>query len=228
MNCCGNCSGIEREFDEKTATSDLRRYRRNGPLPGTRILLQALQREGIGGMTLLDIGGGVGMVHHELLDSGTSSATHVDASTAYLDAAREEVERRGHGDRVRFLHGDFVELAPELPPADIVTLDRVICCYPDMERLVELSAARARRLYGLVYPRNRWWLRLWFPISNLYFRLQSCPFRLYLHPPEAVDEAIRREGLRRVFSGSTTIWEVAVYAREAAEVGHHRRADSMV
>ncbi len=213
MSCCGNCQGFESEFDEKTAASDLRRYHRKGPLPGTRILLQALRREGIGGMTLLDIGGGVGTIHHELLDSGVSSATHVDASTAYLASAREEAGRRGHEGNVRLLHGDFVELAPELPAADIVTLDRVICCYPDMEQLVGLSAARARRLYGLVYPRDTWWMRLAFPLPNLYFRARRCPFRIYLHPPEAVDEVIRGEGLERVFCRDTLIWQIGVYKR---------------
>ncbi len=213
MSCCGHCEGIETEFDSWTAASDLRRYRGKGPLPSTRILLQALRREGIGGMTLLDIGGGVGAIHHELLDSGASSATHVDASTAYLAAAREEARRRGHESRVRLLYGDFVELAPEIPPADIVTLDRVICCYPEMERLVGLSAARARRLYGLVYPRDTWWMRRTFPLMNLYHRARRCPFRVYLHPTEAVDEVTRGEGLEQVFYRATVVWQVVVYAR---------------
>ncbi|MGI9179035.1 MAG: class I SAM-dependent methyltransferase [Longimicrobiaceae bacterium] len=213
MNCCSHCAGIEKEFGEKTAARDLRRYRRKGPLAGTRILLEALRREGIAGMTLLDIGGGVGAIHHELLAAGASRATHVDASTAYLAAAREEARRRGHESRVTFRQGDFVELAPELPPADVVTLDRVICCYPDMERLVGLSAARARRLYGLVYPRDRWWLRPAFPLSNLYFRLRRCPFRIYRHPREAVDEVIRGQGLERRFRATTPLWQVVVYAR---------------
>ncbi len=42
--------------------------------------------------------------------------------------------------------GDFVEVAGSIQPADIVTLDRVICCYPDVERLVGLSSQRATRL----------------------------------------------------------------------------------
>ncbi|HEV2130216.1 MAG TPA: methyltransferase domain-containing protein [Longimicrobiaceae bacterium] len=213
MNCCGHCAGIEKQFNAKTASSDLRRYRRKGPLKSTRLLLDALRRESVGGMTLLDIGGGIGAIHHELLASGAESATHVDASPAYLAAAREEARRRGHESRVTFRHGDFVELAPELPPVDIVTLDRVICCYPDMERLVGLSAARARRLYGLVYPRDRWWLRSVFPLSNLYFRLRRCPFRVYNHPVEDVDAVVREQGLEPRFRGTTPLWQVVVYAR---------------
>ena len=77
----------------------------------------------------------------------------MEASAAYLAAAREETARRGHTDRLKAHHGDFVALAPEIPSADIVTLDRVICCYRDMPALVAQSAARARKLYGVVYPR---------------------------------------------------------------------------
>ncbi len=39
--------------------------------------------------------------------------------------------------------------------ADIVTLDRVGCCYLAVDELVTASAAHARRLYGLVLPRER-------------------------------------------------------------------------
>jgi hypothetical protein len=211
--CCSHCDGIEREFDGGTATSDLRRYRLLGPLPSTRTLLTALKRQGIGGATVLDIGGGVGTIHHELLRNGAERAVHVDASSAYLQAAREETRRRGNEGRVEFRHGDFVELAPEVAEADVVTLDRVICCYPDMERLVTLSAGRARRLYGLVFPREALWVRPVFPLANSWFRLQRCPFRIFRHRRRDVDAVVERQGLRPVFEGSTILWQVIVYAR---------------
>lgn len=213
MVCCSHCEGIEREFDRRTARRDLRRYHRRGPLPSTRMLLDALRAEDLHGATLLDIGGGVGGIHHELLENGVERATHVDASSAYLAAAAEEARRRGHDGRVVFRHGDFVDLAADLEPHDVVTLDRVICCYPDMERLVSRSAALARRLYGLVFPREAWWLRPFFPAANLWFRVQRCPFRIFRHPTEAVDAVVRAQGLHRVFDGRTPLWQVKVYAR---------------
>lgn len=163
---------------------------------------------------MLDVGGGIGIIHHELLRAAVAdTATHVDASSSYLEAARSEAQRRGHDGRVRFMHGDFVDLAPELDAADIVTLDRVICCYPDMERLVGLSAGRARRLYGVVYPRDTWWLRLSFPLPNLWFRLRRSGFRVYLHNPTHIDAVIRAQGLEPAFHATTLVWEVAVYKR---------------
>ena len=123
-------------------------------------MIDALKKQGVSGVSLLDIGGGVGAIQHGLLAAGVQNATDVDASKAYLAAARQEANRRGIADRVDFQYGNFVEMADKIEPADVVTLDRVICCYPDMEKLVSLSVERARQLYGLVYPRDTWWIKI--------------------------------------------------------------------
>ena len=216
MACCHQCDGIEQLFGERTARRDLRRFRRKGPIPSTRLLIEQLRDAGVRGASLLDVGGGVGAVQHELLDAGARSAVHVDASSHYLRASREEAARRGRADLVSYVHGDFVELAAELPDADVVTLDRVICCYPDMPRLVESSAARARRLYGVVFPRDRAAVRFGLPIANLVSRLRRIPFRVHLHPPEAIDAVIRGQGLEPRSHRRTLLWNVVVYARAAA------------
>jgi len=212
MNRCAH-SCYDDQFDDRQASRDLERFRRDGPDPTTRALLEALRSQGISDNTLLDVGGGVGAIHHELLDAGARSATQVDASGAYIRAARDEAKRRGHGNQVEFVHGDFVELAATIAPADVVTLDRVICCYHDMESLVAASAARARKLYGAVFPRDRWFLRVGFPGMNLFQRLRRSSFRVYLHAPEAIESAIRRQGLERRSIANTFVWRVAVYSR---------------
>lgn len=212
MRCC-QCEGIEREFDASEAASTLEAYRTEGLRPTTQMLVDALKAEGVEGTELLDIGGGIGGIQHALLAAGASSATHIDASSAYLKAAQQEAERLGLNDRIRFRHGDFVTLAPEIPQADVVTLDRVICCYHDMPGLVGRSVERARRLYGLVYPRDGWWIQLGVRAGNLGLRLSRSPFRMFNHPTAAVDSLIRGYGFRRCFQGRTWIWQVAVYAR---------------
>ncbi len=214
MTCC-QCQGIENQFNRKRAARELRRYRRGGPAKTTRLLVEALRREGVEGLTLLDVGGGVGAVQHELLGAGVRSATGVDASAAYLEAAREEIERQGRADRVHHRHGDFVTLAPEIEPAGVVTLDRVICCYHDVEALVGRSAARAQRLYGLVYPRRTWWTRLSFRLINVACRVIGDPFRVFVHDPAAVEALVREAGLARRFYQTTLLWQVIVYARRA-------------
>jgi hypothetical protein len=213
MSAC--CQGVERIFGERTARHDVRRYRRRGPSRPTRVLLDAIRREGIERASVLDVGGGVGAIQHELLAAGADRATAVEASPAYLRAAREEAERRGTAARVSFHAGDFVEIADRIEPADVVTLDRVICCYPDMPSLVGRSADRARRVYGLVYPHDGWWVRLGFRAVNAGMAVARQAFRSYAHQTRAVDAVARGQGLtpklrRRV----GPVWQVALYTRD--------------
>jgi spermidine synthase len=212
-SCC--CQGVDEMFGERTAEHDLRRYRKRGPSKPTRMLLDALRTAGIERASLLDIGGGIGAIQQELLDAGVDRATSVEASVAYLRAAREEAERRGTAGRVSYQQGDFVALADRVDAADVVTLDRVICCYPDMEGLVGRSADHALRLYGLVYPRDAWWVRLGFRAFNLGMRTARRTFRVHVHRTAAVDALVRQRGLTpRLRRDASPIWQVAVYARE--------------
>jgi hypothetical protein len=212
MNCC-QYQGIEELFNPQYVTRELSRYRTKGPPRTTRILTEAIEQAGVGGLTLLDIGGGVGAVQHALIGAGVQEVTSVEASTAYLSAARMEAQRRGLADLVRYHHGNFVDLAADIAPADVVTLDRVICCYHDMEKLVGLSSARARKLYALVYPRDSWWVKIGLALENFFFRLRRSSFRTFSHPTKAVEAILEKNGLKRHFFRQTLAWQVVVYTR---------------
>ena len=207
------CEGISTQFGAGTARRELRRFRRRGPTTTTRLLIDDLRAAGVDGASLLDIGGGIGAIHHLLIDAGARAATHVDVSRDYIGAARDEAARRGHADRVRFLHGDFVELAPSLPGADLVTLDRVICCYPDMPLLVAAAAAKAGRLLGAVYPRDVWWVRLGVRSVNAVMRVRRSEFRVFVRPPDAIDAVLRQHGLEQRTCRRSGLWEVVTYGR---------------
>lgn len=207
------CRGLEGQFDDHEAQARLLDYRRHGPAHSTRLLLDALVREGVGGETVLDIGAGVGAVYLDLLHSGAARAVDVDASAAYLAAARAESERLGFGERVEYRHGDLVELAGGLEPAGIVTLDRVICCYGDMAALVGRSAALATKVYGLVYPRDAWWSRLGVRFANAFLRLRRSAFRIYIHRTADVEGVLGEAGLIRQMSTTAGFWQVAVFSR---------------
>lgn len=193
----------------------MRDYHRTGPRGLTRALIEALCADGIDGQTVLDVGGGVGAVHHELLRSGAASAVDVDASRAYVSAARAEAERQGHADRVHYLAGDFVALADHVGPADLVALDRVICCYSDMSALVGRSAALARRRYGLVYPRDSYLGRVGLALLNAGLWLSRSSFRVYAHRTADVDAVIAAQGLVKRLHQTTLIWQLALFERPA-------------
>jgi hypothetical protein len=199
-------------YNARKAASELRMYRNKGPIPSTKMLIDALTTEGVEGATVIDIGGGIGAVQHELLGGGAAHVTSVDASDAYIQTAREESEGRGLSGRVTYRHGDFLELAETISPADIVTLDRVINVCPDWKRLIHLSAARARRLYGLVYPRDTLAVRMVVNVMNLL--VWRGPVHASVPSPDVIDRLTSEAGLVRFFSKTIGPWRVAVYRRQ--------------
>ena len=214
MDCCSpGDPRFDKQFDARHVAGKLRTYRRNGPTGLTRLLIDGLAAGGVDGYTVLDIGGGVGAVHHELLRSGAAAAVDVDASRAYIAVARGEAERQGHSDRVQYLAGDFVALADKVAPADLVALDRVVCCYEDMAALVGRSATLARRRYGLVYPRDSWLGRVGTMFMNATFRLTRSPFRTYIHRTAEVEAILAGHGLVRRIHRTTLVWQLDIYER---------------
>ena len=213
--CCD--PELERGFDERVAARDLEAYRSQGLATDQRRLLDALVADGLEDQTVLDIGGGIGAIHHDLLRGGARSVTDVDGSTAYLSAAQEEARRQGDLDRIDYHHGDFVQLADGIEPADVVILLRVLCCYPDMPALVHASARRAGRSYGLIYPRSTWWMRAAAAAFDAVRPVAgSVSGPGYVHAERDVDAAVRSEGFTPVVDDATWFWRIALYRRVAS------------
>lgn len=189
------------------------RYRKNGVAKTTRALVDAISKDGVAGMTLLDVGGGLGGIQHSLFDRGVVKAIHVDASSAYLRAAREEAQQRDLEDRIIHLQGDFTDLAMSIPGVDLVTLDRVVCCYDDMHALIRMSAKRAGRRLGLVFPRDLWLFKVFLPMVNFIMKLRGSSFRIFLHSTQQIDRIIRSEGLSLEMQRKTAFWQIFVYCR---------------
>jgi SAM-dependent methyltransferase len=208
-----HCHGFDQRFTADRAARELATYRRRGPAKATAHLVTLVQEYSIAGMTLLDIGSGIGAIPQLLLRSGVRHALDVDASSAYIAAARGEADRLGLADRMQFVQGNFVTVAETIPVADIVTLDRVICCFDDMPALVSLSAARAGRLYGLVMPRDVWWVRLLGWVRNGLRRLTRSPLRFFIYATADVDAVVRAQGLEQRSVQMAGMWQVMLYAR---------------
>jgi magnesium-protoporphyrin O-methyltransferase len=211
MTCCAHCRATDEHFGLDAARRDLERYHRRGPDATTRRMLEAIGRTPLRGGTLLDIGAGIGVIHHELLGVAIARATHVEAASAYVRVAREEDARRGAEESVDYLFGDAVELSDDLPAADLVTLDRVICCYPDWESLVRVSASKVGRLYAFSLPHDRWYVRTAVAISNLVRRLRGDDLRVFVHPVGEIDGMLVARGFRRIARRRTFVWHIALY-----------------
>jgi SAM-dependent methyltransferase len=203
-------------YDGLDAEADLHRWRDGKLNPETTELIDVVRREGVAGAAVLDIGAGVGAVHVSLLEAGAAGAVDVDASREYLAAARSEAERRGLGDRVQYRYGDVVELADELPPATIVTLDSAICCYPYLEPLLAAATRSQPRLVGITYPRDVWWMRAFMRLYNLAHAVRRSPARYFIHRHAQVERWMAGAGYMNAHEGGTRYWRVVLYRRAVA------------
>ena len=193
-----------------------KRFERKGLEPSQKHLAEGLSGSGFRGATLLEIGCGTGYLHQRLLESGAGSAVGVDLSANMLEEARARARERGLAERTHYQQGDFVELADTLAPADIVILDKVICCYPDADALVRASAPMARRGYAFTIPRDRWAVRLVFWVGRIVLRLIRCGFRSYVHDPTAIEGWLKHAGFVQTFQECTFVWLTRVYERVPA------------
>ena len=159
MNCCQSCAGTDRFFS-KYSHRYAKRFRKKGPDKTSRILIAELSRAGVAAKTVLDIGCGVGDVHLSLLEQGASSALGIDLSRGMLDQAAILAKERGIEHRVRYVYGDLVTTSGSVDPADIVVLDKVLCCYADPGALLRESTGKAKKYLALSYPPRPGWRQL--------------------------------------------------------------------
>ncbi len=213
MSCCQR-QILETTFDQSVAETELKQYREKGMIKTTRLLVDALKSQGVKGKTLLDIGGGIGVIQHELLKSGLRHSINAEVSQAYIEATKQEAARQGHEDRISHHHGDFVDLAHTISSSDIVTLDKVICCYHDWQSLVEQSSSLARNLYGIVIPRTNLMSKLSIGWGNFILWIRRHPFRTRIHPVDAIDTMLQGKGFKQRVHQKTFIWHMIVYSRE--------------
>lgn len=199
--CCA--AGYGTVFDARQARRDARRYRRRGLSKAARQLVRLAAPDG---GTVLEIGGGVGAIQIELLKAGAERATNVELSPGYEEEAARLLGEAGLTERVERRVTDFVEAADSVEPADVVVMHRVVCCYPDPERLVGAAAAHARRRLVLTYPPDNLLSRLVTTGFNVWCAARRVDFRSYVHPPHVVLAAARAHGLEPRVEGRTAVW----------------------
>lgn len=213
MSCCCPHSRSAGRFFSRFARRYRRRFQKKGFEPSQRSLLEGIERAGFQNATILEIGSGVGALHQHLLKQGAASAVGVDLAPTMIEEAEALARENGLEDRTRYRVGDFVEEAETFDPADVVILDRVICCYPDAERIVQKSAAQARRAYAYSIPRDRWFIRLGAAFMALVFRLLRSDFRPYVHDPARIDAWLTAAGFARRYENHTVAWLTRAYVR---------------
>ena len=210
----GACPGTD-PFFTRQAPRIARRYRRRGPEPVQRKLLAGLTAAGVTGASILEIGCGTGELQRLVLATGAASAVGIDISGGMIEQARATAERTGVAPRTTYLVGDAVERAEELSPAAVVLLDKVLCCYPEIDTLLAVSLERAQRLYAVVVPRPHWLVAAAWRLGIALIKLLRSPFHPYYHDWQRTAAIIAAAGFQRIFAARTLAWEAWIFRRRA-------------
>lgn len=209
MTDCCSPKGYRWIFSEKNARADAQSYRRKGLDSTSRRIVDYLKQRGVEGRTLLEVGGGVGAIQIELLKAGVTRAISVELTPTYEQVALELLREAGFEDRVERKVADFAQSASEFDVADIVIMNRVICCYPDMPVLAGAAADHTGEVLVMSFPKRTWWTRAMLAFGNLALRVTRRQFQVFIHSPAKILAEAERHGLRKAIDTPGLFWEVA-------------------
>jgi magnesium-protoporphyrin O-methyltransferase len=218
-DCISQC------FD-KCACAKGRRARPGQPVRGvSKALLDLIGADRLAGATLLEVGCGLGGLTREALARGVERAQGVDLSPQSIREASRLTAEPGLADRIMFAVGDGSQM--DLGLHDVVVLDKVICCYPKVDALLDRSLSVTGETYAIVLPFSRGWrgalARLGIGVENGIRRVRHQSFRAFVHDVGGIETRIAEAGLRRIAATRRFIWYVAVYGRSR---GRSRRTGS--
>lgn len=213
MAGCCDPRGYDKVFGAGFAKRTAKKYRRRGLDPAARRMVDFLAAEGLSGATVLEIGGGVGNIGVELLRRGAESATTLELSSSYEEEARRLAREAGVADRVHRRVVDIVAEPDGVAPADLVVLHRVVCCYPDHERLLGAAADHCRSRLAFTHPPRNLFSRGLLAGENAMLALMRRDFRAFVHPPAAMVEVVAARGFRPAYDHPGRIWQVKGLAR---------------
>jgi predicted RNA methylase len=126
------------------------RYSKRGLDQTAQTMVEFLRQLGIEGASVLEVGGG-GELQIELLQAGAARAQNLELSPAYQQEAHRLAGQAGLQGRIDWRVHDLAADPGAVAPADLVVLHRVVCCYPDYERLLAAAADHARRALVFSY-----------------------------------------------------------------------------
>jgi hypothetical protein len=215
-NCC-NPRGCDEFFNPRFARRMAKRYRKKGLDKTARRMVDFLEARGIAGASVIEIGGGIGAIQIELLKRGADRTVNLELSPAYEGEAEYLLEEAGFGDRTRRRLHDIAVDPDDVEPADVVVLHRVVCCYPDYERLLSVASDKAKRLLVFSHPRRNAVSRAVVALQNACFRLRRNEFRTFAHPPAAMLAVLESRGLEATAGHRGLAWQVAGLERNGAD-----------
>ncbi|MFB3853494.1 MAG: class I SAM-dependent methyltransferase [Vicinamibacterales bacterium] len=182
----------------------------------TEIIGRLLERYGVAGRTVLDLGCGSGEVSLLAARLGAASVVGLDIVDRMVVLAREAAASASLDAKVEFRVADIMN-AP-LGTADVTLLVGVVEYYADLEALLGRAAGATRELMIIADTRGPFWRRT---LRKALARLKR--FNLYYRSPKKLSAILAAAGfdeLERIAGHSFTI---LAYRREAATTASEQK-----
>ena len=210
-----HCCGADSMFDAKTARKQYQQYLKKGPSKVTARMIEQLSAyvDFDRDKSMIDVGGGIGALQWWFLESGGKKTTSVDASSSYIARTREHAEKNDWQDQTHFIMGDIAELDNDIGEADVITMDKVVCCYPDYKSIIKTCRDRSRSLVSLSFPMDGFVAKVISDIGALFIRFKTKNFRPYVHPVAGIRDEFLDNGFVRVDHSLSFPWHIETYQR---------------
>lgn len=215
--CCSgseNVNDLDNFFDEKYQFAAADKYLKRGLDPKSQALIDWVLPMLDGSQTMMEVGCGGGMVHHDLLRNGKiRHAIGIDVSSAGIKAAVRNAERFSLADSIEYHQVDFAQNADQFEPADFVVMDRVICCYPHLDLLLGQAAQKASKYLAVSFPVENILSKLAIWGCTQCLKLIGQTYHPYLHGHANIQNTAENSGMRLMHRDRRSIWTMMVFER---------------
>jgi 2-polyprenyl-3-methyl-5-hydroxy-6-metoxy-1,4-benzoquinol methylase len=208
-----HCCGADMFFDKKTAAREYRTYLKKGPSRVTARIIKQLESQDVTGKTMIDVGGGIGALQWWFLHNGGTQTIDIDASTGYLSQAENHAIENDWQDKTRFFEGDCTEVYDQIENADYITLDKVVCCYPNYKEILESTCDKSISHVSLSYPMDGMIAQAIASLGGLFFMLMNNPYRPFVHPVSKIRGVFAAKGYQRIFHSKAFPWHIETYIK---------------
>ena len=208
-----HCCGADVFFNKKTADKEYRNYVKRGATRATAKMIQQLEAHQVEGKSMIDVGGGIGALQWWFLENGGGNTTDIDASSGYLKQAEKHAKEKGWASKTAFLLGDCIEVYPQIDNAHFITLDKVVCCYPNYKEIVEASCDKATEAISLSYPMDGIISNVIRKLGDILMSFRDNPFRPFIHSVMDIRAIFEHKGYQRVAHKLVFPWHVETYIK---------------
>src|SRR5690606_27453695 len=148
------------------------------------------------------------------LKRGASSGEVIELVDSYAPWAARLAEQLRLTGRTKFRVHDVLANPNEVEPADVVVMNRVVCCSADGLSLAAFAARLTRGALLMSFPRSNPVTRAFAVMQRLVYRLLGRKYRAFVWPEDELVAAGEREGLAPVAADGDWLWRYVVLVRQ--------------